>query len=524
MMKITPTGVVLMLSASIVTYVACNNTASNKTAHNQLSASNGPSIDSFTSAVPADIKNPADSIEAAAFAWKEFVALTWPAKPNPTPNMSGFYRGQPDNASIHGATGPGGTVVWETFYHRAELYPGYYGLHTLPNPDTLPVYLYHTPVMAASGSVNQNLFNNLDETSEISLAYMYYTPLLAKNNGANAGIFYEAKGNNAIYDYLRKTGYNNSSKRKPALDSAIALVTNTSVPPDSTVFSLPDGAAEIKATWRHYDATTDKLNNFHWAKGIYYTKNKSGGLVANNDTFLLMSLHIIQKTPNVPTFTFATFEHVTLEKTGFRFINTNPLTDSSAGLPRPLPDSGVIIAERQFPIPAYINNYNGKAQAQIRAQFGSDNVWANYQLIGVQAVVQNDPGDVVPPQQFFLSNFATETNNALQFFQGGLAGPFNNVPNPDAAHVFVLDKKIKKYVAYTAGGCLGCHGSQGQFQGGDFSVIAATGNFFVPDVPNPYPLAAKLFKQNPKGFPLPHMPANLQAVSDPHALPGKKRK
>jgi hypothetical protein len=524
-MKVTPMGVVIfMLSASFASYIACNNTDTNKTAHiDQLSIAN-VAIDPFTSVMPADIKNPADSVEAAAFAWKEFVALTWPAKPNPTPKMSGFYRGQPDNNSKNGATGSGGTVVWETFYHRAELYPGYYGQHTLPNPDTIPVYIYHSVITPASGSVNQNLFNNLDETSEISLAHMYYTPLLAKNNGANAGIFYEAKGNDIIYDYTRKKGYNNLSTRKPALDSAIALITNKSTPPDSATFSLPNGSAEIKATWRHYDAAADNLNNFHWTKGIYYTKDKNGGLVANNDTFLLQSLHIIQKTPNVPTFTFATFEHVTLEKTGFRFINTNPRTDTSAGLPRPLPDSGVITAERQFPIPNYINNYNTAAQAQIRAQFGSSNVWANYQLIGVQAVVQNDPGGVVPAQQFFLSNFATETNNALQFFQGGLAGPFTNVPNPDAAHVFVLDKNTKKYVAYTSGGCLGCHGSQGQYQGGDFSVIAATGNFFVPDVPSPYPINAKVFKQNPNGFPLPHMPAALQALSDPHALPGKKRK
>lgn len=512
---------VFVLCTSIAAYVACNNTGNTGSVNKErLLAVNG-SIDSFTSVMPSDIPNPADSLQAAAFAWNEFVALTWPAKPNSTPNMSGFYRGQPDNSSRHGATGSGGTVVWETFYHRAELYPGYYGIHILPNPDTIPSYIYHASITPANSATNQQLFNNLDETSEISLAYMYYTPLLAKDNGAKAGIFYEAKGNNVIYNYLQQTGFNNLTKRKPALNNAINLI-NNAPNVDTPIFSLPYGAAEIKATWRHYDATADNLKDFHWTTGIYYTKGMNG-FVANNDTFLLLSLHIIQKTPNVPTFTFATFEHVSLEKTGFRFVNTNPRTDT-AGLPRPLPDSGIIEAVRQYALPAYIIDYNSKAQAQLRAQFGSDNVWANYQLIGVQAVVQNDPGGVVPPQQFFLSNFATETNNSLQFFQGGLAGPFNNVPNPDAAHVFVLDKNTKKYTAYTAGGCLGCHGSQGQFQGGDFSVIAATGNFFTPDIPNPYPVNGTVTKQNPSGFPLPHMPAQLQAKSDPHALPGKKSK
>ena len=130
-------------------------------------------------------------------------------------------------------------------------------------------------------------------------------------------------------------------------------------------------------------------------------------------------------------------------------------------------------------------------------------MWANYQLIGVQAVVQNDPGGPVPAQQFFLSNFATETNDALQFFQGGLGGPNGNVPNPNVAHVYKLDAATNKYITYTAGGCLGCHGSQGQNPGGDFSVIAATGNSFSPEAVTPYP-GGKVVNQNPTGFPIPH--------------------
>jgi hypothetical protein len=142
-------------------------------------------------------------------------------------------------------------------------------------------------------------------------------------------------------------------------------------------------------------------------------------------------------------------------------------------------------------------------QNQMRKFFGNNVVWANYQLIGVQAVVQDDPGGVVPDQQFFLSNFATETNNSLQFFQGGLTGPSTNVPDPNIAHVFVINSKTKKYVGHTSGGCLGCHGSQGQFPGGDFSVISATANNFSPEPILPYP-GGLVSKQNPAGFPLPH--------------------
>ena len=38
---------------------------------------------------------------------------------------------------------------------------------------------------------------------------------------------------------------------------------------------------------------------------------------------------------------------------------------------------------------------------------------------------------------------------------------------------------------YNQGGCMGCHGSQGQSQGGDFSVIMAVGPVTKPEIPAP---------------------------------------
>lgn len=517
--------IITTLLSGIVFYMACKNSGTKE----DVKLSEAASSISFSSTVPTDINNPADPQQAAEFAWKEFIALTWPAKINasPAPGNSGYYRGQPSETDSSGSTGSGGVVVWETFYHRDELYPSYTtGGNILPNPDTIPSYLYQTPITKATPATNLNLFNNLDEASEITLAYMYYTPLAEKADairasfpqpnaaqkqqitdaGVNAALMYEAKANPAIYNYVKSNSYNNAAPRRKARSQSVNLINNDSV--TGPTFTLPNGSIEMKATWRHYDPSTDDLNSFHWTVGIYYTSSASG-LIANNDTLLLVGLHIIQKTPNVPTFTFATFEHVSNEKNGFRFINTNPLTDTSVkSAGRPLPDSGIITAIRQFPIPDSTSGfnlagYNRSVQNQLRALFGKDVVWANYQLIGVQAVVQNDPGGPVPPQQFFLSNFATETNDALQFFQGGLGGPNGNVPNPNVAHVYKLDAATNKYITYTAGGCLGCHGSQGQNPGGDFSVIAATGNSFSPEAVTPYP-GGKVVNQNPTGFPIPH--------------------
>jgi hypothetical protein len=479
---------------------------------------------------PSDIANPADPQQAAIFAWQEFVAMTWPAKPNPAIASSGYFRGQPDPTAGSGSTGAGGVTVWETFYHRAELYPGYANPtgNSLPDPNAAPSYLYPSFVtINAAPGVNQHLFGNLDEASEISIANMYYTPLAKKvealraanapqqqidDAATAAAIVYEAKGNPVIFNYLRSTGFNNNGPRSTALANSIAKVTNQ--PYSGAVFELPNGSTEIKATWRRYDSSADDLSKYHWAKLIYYTgPDASGAYTAHNDVFLLVGLHIIQKTPNVPTFTFATFEHVSNVQHGFRFTNVSPQTCLPASstcppkVPRALPDPGIIEAARQYPIPPAIASLNTAVQNQLRTQFGQGNVWANYQLVGIQAVVQNDPGGPVPPQQFFLSNFATETNDTLQFFQGGLAGPGTNVPNPNAAHVFKAfsDPKTGKttYRGFTSGGCLGCHGSQGQFQGGDFSVIAATGNFFTPQPITPYTTGA-VVPQNPQGFPLPH--------------------
>ncbi|HEY8023258.1 MAG TPA: hypothetical protein VIF60_01740 [Burkholderiaceae bacterium] len=488
---------------------------------------NGKAAAPFSYKVPTEIPNPANPLSAADFAWKEFIALTWPAAPNASQiaGTSPYVRGKADPGAAPGSTGADGTVVWETYYHRDELYPNYTNpnmLYTLPDANAMPNYQYGaTTITGATPGTKLNLFANLDEASEINIAFMYFTPLaekvdslrakypnptqaqqaLIQQAAINSAIMYEAKGNSVIYNYVKENQFNNPAPRRKARVQAMNKINN--LPVTGTAFELPAGSIEIKATWRHFNPDTDNLKDFHWTTGLYYTKQAgTSNLVANNDILVLVALHIIQKTPNVPTFTFATFEHVSNEKNGFRFTNANPQTDTSPSLPRALPDPGIIAAQRQFPVPQDIVAFNNQIQAALRAAYGNDVVWANYQLIGVQAIVADNPTSTVPAQQFFLSNFATETNDTLQFFQGGLSGPNTNVPNPDTAHVFTLNAQTKKYAGHTAGGCLGCHGSQGQFPGGDFSVIAATGNAsFVPEPVTPYP-SGPVVNQNPTGFPL----------------------
>jgi hypothetical protein len=489
----------------------------------------------FSSSVPTDVNNGnmASKQDLATFAWQEFIALNWPAKvnPNPSAGLSNFFRGQA-SADALASTGSGGTLVWQTFPHRVELFPSKpnSGVNGLPDINSIPSYGYSTPYQTVTitpnnASTDLTLFNNLDEASEISLANMYYKPFainaqkimkkhgtLASHQqmkevndaGVKAAIVYEAKANNVIYDHVNKYGFQEFSTRSTAAAQTVKKINNQAYTKGAT-YELPFGSIEIKASWRRYDSTVDNLDNFIWQKGIYYS-GKSPNFTAYNDIMLLVGLHIIHKTASFPSFTFATFEHVNNEKDGFIYTNTNPQTATATGVTRQLPDPGTIEAKRQYPIPGSsasfdLVSFNTNVQNQLQSQYGKGIFLANYQLIGIQAQVVDNPTTEVPDQEFYLSNFATETNDTLQFFQGSLAGSFSNIPDPNQKQVHVYDSSTQKFIAHSAGGCQGCHGAQGQKGGYDFSVISAKGNFFLPEAIEPYP-GGKVILQNPSGFPL----------------------
>jgi mono/diheme cytochrome c family protein len=336
-----------------------------------------------------------------------------------------------------------------------------------------------------------------------------------------AGIVYEAKANPVIYNYVDSKGFQAKSTRAAAAAQTVNKINNKPYDQNNT-FELPSGSIEIKATWRRYDASLDNLDDYIHQQGLYYT-GSDNKYTAHNATMLLIGLHIIHKTPSFPEFTFATFEHKSNEKNGFIYKNTNPQTVTAAGVTRKLPDPGTIEAKRQYPIPGAgsafdLQAFNASVQQQMQASFGQNIFLANYELIGIQATVADNPSAAVPAQEFFLSNFATETNNALQFFQGGLTGTFANVPDPNIKSVHSYNSSSQQYEAHASGGCLGCHGSQGQKGGYDFSVISANGNFFAPEAIEPYP-GGLIVPQNPTGFPLSQTPSQNTTNSNNNQQP-----
>jgi hypothetical protein len=533
---------------------------------------------SVSSNVPVEVSNPADLSAAAAFAWGEFIALTWPALPQGENSL--FPRGQPDTSLKYGDRGKTGQVVWETFRHKSEAFPG----KDNPNgydptkPDlgfaAQPDYIYNpTFVGSASGRVLPSNpkwnpavppFNNLDEATQIGLNGMYAGVVDPSSNpsqstNAKEKILFEAKVNEVVYQYAAQPRTDSSGTYSyfQSENSSVAAIKSRSVgylqtgnqntyPPPYINLPASDPAAgkagsiEIKASFRRLGPKDDRTK-YYTAIVRYYTGNGSSPptFVDSNDTAVnevwgLTSLHIIQKTPNAPTFVYATFGHVNniLDAMGNNvempdgttkpeylnippflpavtivpsangnpqkvFLATNgmpPVNTSSPQLyfhntagnyaiytdqnSQNLYTNPVNVSRRLFPIPPPITLANRTAHAAIRAA-NPNAVWLNYRLINVQA----RPLDVsaIPTNEeptFYLSNEVVETNPTLQHFAGKVVrgGAPTNFTN---TYVVQSNRSI---AGYTMGGCMGCHGFQGQLQGGDFSRLLATGRVIVPDI------------------------------------------
>ena len=536
--------------------------------------------------IPLEVNDPTNLTEAATFAWGEFIALTWPALPQG--ENGAFPRGQPDTSLKYGDRGKTGQVVWETFRHKTEAFPGQgnpNGFDT-SKPDlgfsAAPDYVYKSQKgIPASGRVpplNPNWnppfppFHNLDEVTQISLDGMYAGTVDPSSNASTATsvkekILFEAKVNEVVYQYVAQQRTDPSNTTPPLvvpysyfqndntivqnilMNSAGYLQTGdknanpgpyTSLPPSDPKAGKV-GSIEIKASFRRL-GPNDNPANYYTAPVRYYRGDAANttitGYVDSNDPTVneiwgLTSLHIIQKTPNAPTFVFATFGHInnildaagnnvemadgttkpeymnippflpaltitpsannqpqTVAVTGDGTppVNTNSRqlyfynlagTISSAQGPYNLP---INVSRRLYPIPPAITAVNAAAQTAIR-NANANTVWANYRLVNVQA----RPLDVtaIPPglePTFFLSNEVVETNPALQQFSGRVQSgePTNFQGGGYFKNTYVVQQN-GSITGYTMGGCMGCHGTVGQNQGGDFSVLLANGRVAAPE-------------------------------------------
>ncbi|MDG1462088.1 MAG: hypothetical protein P8R04_00835 [Gammaproteobacteria bacterium] len=302
--------------------------------------------------VPQDINGGTvdSSLDAAAqFAWETFIALNWPA------DTSGGKRDVPDTSKVFGNPADESPLVWHTFRHKAEIYPGGtgdpagydveasdFGYSTLP-----PVYTYkadvgtngEVPACNDQEPVASPALINLDETSQIGLDYMFAGAAPDEGdieNDINSFpqlIRFLAQGNETYYKYAvdpnaLETGgdplYTHPSScptdsGDPGYDhtycvakrnfTAVSKGNGTpSVLPGIAV-EFPAGTILVKGGFRELTPTEAASGRFYITKVRYYEDfNGTLDVCYHERNWGLVALHVIVKTPTSPVFVFATFE------------------------------------------------------------------------------------------------------------------------------------------------------------------------------------------------------------------------
>jgi hypothetical protein len=526
--------------------------------------------------------------QAAAFAWQEFIAANWPAGP-----QAGLP-GQRDTPSTNPFGDPNysGPLVWETFRHKVEIFPGNGNPffvkppHGYPGPvgdksfgyDATPVYNYSSSIAACNPAQagDATPWVNLDETDEITLASMFAGVVNASSSPGNSSpqlIRFLAKANRSMYAYVAGNSSVTDPKKQWWLMIPADVVTATknylwskmSSPPSGSTdkVSLPDNTIEIKAAWRPLNPSEMASHRFHTQTVRFYETASDGVSKCFRDaTWGLIALHIIQKTASAPYFIYATFEQADniltsdgpVEDDDGNIIvqpvptaattpqvclidpKPNPpgtsndpsesgsvvLTDDPATCepsmtaqycgapgsqlyyrntkfsPDVQPSNGnICINRRDFAIPDYAIAANKQAHAAIGAYLKQNGVpsapWLSYKLVNVQyypydkipdpSIPNGSPYTAKPPytaanpapSSYYQANIVVETNRSLQIFAGGLSPNISTEWNQNAS---LHKNSYYAGVFHNMGGCMGCHGSQGQNpanQAGDFSVILARG-------------------------------------------------
>jgi hypothetical protein len=364
----------------------------------------------------------ANNRDAAYFAWQEFIALNWANVPvTGTANTVGAAgaRETADTSKKFGQSPVGvkGTsypaLVWESTRHRSEIFtPPAASSSPSPTPNgytnnaaaswgynSTPGYVYPGLTITGSSQSGMTPFVNLDEGSQIGTCQMFWK---------GSEVLFMAKANYMEYGYVASRGWYDSEllANPPSAPGPVASFANTSgyivtqgdFPPAGNVdgsqnagsyVSLPNGTLEFKAAFRiATDAERQAYENgqpipggYHAAPIRYYRQlDSSGTNYAYVDTVgVLLSLHIIQKTPSAPYFIFATFEH----KDDIQGTDGNPVEDAdgnrnpnafTTAKPTPPPPSYVYPSSGTTPPGKYLVDATTPNVLEFPSQFQSGNV------------------------------------------------------------------------------------------------------------------------------------------------------
>lgn len=471
---------------------------------------------------PTDIYRPSgaqgpDHKDLATFAWLEFIALVAPADKT--------MRGQPGGSfQDSGSTGVG-PLVWETYQHRSELFP--YSASGAVPPQTYndpPTYMMKVTDSAGTTTpynpcVDNSLpscpFGNLDEASQIGQNLIFFPG----PDKTPAQILFEAKVNKVETDFVTAN-----------FDSL------------KTPLELADNTIHVKAAWVPLNSISAADQYRYYLNDVIVYDGEDDAPEAKVETYALIGLHIIQKTPNFPSYIFATFEHTDVlttpegENRGVYYVPTyeeiiytlsdtttlngliNPNTGKAPVVDNPtiqdftvttpvaqpngspidlpvgsvltIPGAEVVGTTTEIPVvqPPTTNSDVDAINQQVLSTmsqlvgFDANFVWQYYKLKGVQGVPTSDEAAL----DYYLADITIESSQpGIQLFRGaaglntGASPPnFTNPRNQSN----VLDA-AQDNQNFSVGGCQGCHGVAQTQVGTDFSFLfgARNGTGYSPD-------------------------------------------
>jgi hypothetical protein len=283
-----------------------------------------------------------------AFAWDEFVALSWPARAG--------LRGIADaNKPIHGE----GLRVWETWKSPEEIFL----------PQGAPPLAWEAPLPR-----ERCLTENLQAVQSDGTL----PATLTDRHGRV--VRYEVRVNKILFDHIRTQKLYDSRTQK-GVESV----------------RYPDGAMAVKASWRELEPGEE--SQFLTRECVVFeTKNGRPGRKRRR-MMGLVGLHIVHKTPSAPQWTWATFEH-----TG------NTEGESASFCPPSVPESRLNRQTRPGQpnrvrrVQALSPQVQRLNRAQQQALHATGSVLQNYELVGVQW--STPEGGVTPT---FLANTTMES-------------------------------------------------------------------------------------------------------------------
>jgi hypothetical protein len=237
-------------------------------------------------AVPADLPPNPTQDDAVRFAWQSFVAVNWPSLR--------LVRGAPDRKKMIGEPGE---VVWHTwkvseevFYDDGRQPPPWneYGA-VLPPECTSVGANSRDYVLRRTSKVPGDVSNNaLMAAKEVAGG------TLTDQHGNL--VHFDARMNKTIFETITGRQYYNIEGQ----DRAKAV-------------SFPAGVMEVKASWREIaedEPPQNRLRYFRRDAWVYTPAFGPGPATCVKAQVALVGLHITQKTPSRPQWTWATFEQV----------------------------------------------------------------------------------------------------------------------------------------------------------------------------------------------------------------------